>query len=159
MVKRRSLPIKSSGEFLTPVQRGHISSEEYLELFLVTLLALNYRKNAESSIRATPSTEDVTQARREEVDQVAENKEISILSCGWTHTIVFRVRFHFPLTAQKDKETFSWGKNSYGQLGLGSIDNISVPTPIPVLKNKVITHVACGGDHTIFVEGKCEEFA
>lgn len=38
-------------------------------------------------------------------------------------------------------------------MGLGTVDNATLPISIPTLKGKRITHVGCGGEHSIFVEG------
>jgi alpha-tubulin suppressor-like RCC1 family protein len=49
-----------------------------------------------------------------------------------------------------------WGSNLEGQLGMDKSKhgNLLVPTPIAFFKEKKkITEVACGGQHTLFVEG------
>ena len=49
-------------------------------------------------------------------------------------------------------EVYSWGWNSYGQLGLGNNNNQSEPQLISSLNNKAI-RISCGGYHTIILTG------
>ncbi|XP_065655109.1 alsin isoform X2 [Hydra vulgaris] len=46
-------------------------------------------------------------------------------------------------------EVWSWGKNTYGQLGLGDLSNRCEPTLINKLKGKNIIQVTAGSDHSI----------
>ena len=56
------------------------------------------------------------------------------------------------------KQTFiyGWGRNDNGELGLGSNQNIMIPTPIKSLKNKIISAVCSGGKNSMLLsnEGK-----
>ena len=56
------------------------------------------------------------------------------------------------------KQTFiyGWGRNDNGELGLGSNQNIMIPTPIKSLKNKIIIAVCSGGKNSMLLsnEGK-----
>ena len=44
---------------------------------------------------------------------------------------------------------FAWGKNGYGQLGLGNGLDRPLPTKIKMLCGKSICHIACGEEHTM----------
>ncbi|XP_044285375.1 probable E3 ubiquitin-protein ligase HERC4 isoform X2 [Varanus komodoensis] len=43
---------------------------------------------------------------------------------------------------------FSWGKNAFGQLGLGDTEDRCFPTCVKALEHMNATFVACGGEHT-----------
>ena len=47
-------------------------------------------------------------------------------------------------TLLKDGRVFSFGSNSYGQLGHDSTQNFSTPTEVKALKEKEICQIACG---------------
>ena len=64
--------------------------------------------------------------------------------CGEKHTI----------TLSNDGTLYSFGYNTFGQLGLGHINHVSLPTPIPNLPK--ITQVSCGFNFTVCVD--CEGF-
>jgi len=47
---------------------------------------------------------------------------------------------------------YSWGNNSYGQLGHNSVSSSDpVPIPLPVAISQRVVKVACGGHHTLAV--------
>ena len=47
---------------------------------------------------------------------------------------------------------FSWGNNSYGQLGHSSVSSSDpVPVPFPVAISQRVVKVACGGHHSLAV--------
>ncbi|CAB3376988.1 Hypothetical predicted protein [Cloeon dipterum] len=55
---------------------------------------------------------------------------------------------------------FSWGENTYGQLGLGTAEPIKVPTKISgPLEHKRVVQVACGIDHTLALTSEGEVYA
>lgn len=72
---------------------------------------------------------------------------------------IFTGGYHcFAITQQKvrgeetQKETlYSWGKNNWGQLGIGNEDNTFTPTEVTALGGKKITRIVGGEDHTIFL--------
>ncbi|XP_070265202.1 E3 ISG15--protein ligase HERC5-like isoform X1 [Myotis yumanensis] len=43
---------------------------------------------------------------------------------------------------------YSWGRNDFGQLGLGHTDNEDCPSLIEALDNQKVEFLACGGSHT-----------
>ena len=60
-------------------------------------------------------------------------------ACGNVHTVV----------VSNDGEVHSFGRNNYGQLGLGHNNNVSLPTPIPNLPK--IVEISCGYRFTICI--------
>ena len=56
------------------------------------------------------------------------------------------------ITLSDDGIVYSFGHNSYGQLGLGHFDHVSVPTPIPKLLN--IKKVSCGHGFTFCIDNE-----
>ena len=61
-------------------------------------------------------------------------------ACGCEHTI----------TLSDDGTAYSFGRNSFGQLGLGHNNDVSLPTPIPNLPK--INMVSCGWNFTVCVD-------
>ncbi|KAJ6655417.1 hypothetical protein lerEdw1_005414 [Lerista edwardsae] len=43
---------------------------------------------------------------------------------------------------------YSWGKNAFGQLGLGDTEDRNSPTFVNALEHKKIVFISCGGEHT-----------
>lgn len=60
------------------------------------------------------------------------------LACGQAHTFVLTV----------SGALFGFGRNSYGQLGLGNEVNHTYPVQCKNLRDHKIVYVSCGGDHT-----------
>ena len=54
---------------------------------------------------------------------------------------------------------YLWGKNSSGQLGLGSTDNVYNPTLVDIPKGETIIGGACGNNHTLLYSSKGSLFA
>ncbi|XP_014260562.1 X-linked retinitis pigmentosa GTPase regulator-like isoform X2 [Cimex lectularius] len=63
------------------------------------------------------------------------------LSCGDEHTVV----------VCKKGRVFSFGRNAFGELGLGSRTAVARPNCIKTLKPLKIVHVASGRGHTLFL--------
>ena len=51
----------------------------------------------------------------------------------------------------KDSFLYSWGKNKYGELGLGNLSNTCVPSPITSLDSKLIYSIRPGGRNTVII--------
>ena len=75
------------------------------------------------------------------VDTLKNIQQISYGSCG----------IHF-IFKNSQKQIFAIGNNTYGQLGLGHNNHVSLPTPIPNLPK--ITQISCGFNLTVCVD--CE---
>lgn len=71
--------------------------------------------------------------------RICEDDEIVSVSCGG----------FFTLALMKSGKMYSWGQNSFGQLGLGHLADKNVPQEI-VFKEKIVS-VNCGGYHSIVV--------
>lgn len=51
-----------------------------------------------------------------------------------------------------DGEIYTWGRNSEGQLGLGSRKEQKIPSMILTLNDRHIVEVACGSDFTLVLD-------
>ncbi|XP_039277120.1 probable E3 ubiquitin-protein ligase HERC4 isoform X2 [Nilaparvata lugens] len=51
----------------------------------------------------------------------------------------------------KSGAVFGWGKNCFGQLGLNSDQNQSVPTNLKTLRSIRVKYIACGEDFSVFL--------
>lgn len=50
---------------------------------------------------------------------------------------------------------YSWGRNTHGQLGLGSVcEYIKEPSPLTFLDENIIKDVACGEKHTLILDDR-----
>ena len=74
------------------------------------------------------------------------------IACGIAHSMILC----------KNGEVFSFGLNSFGQLGLGNISTAVVsPTRVPLemYNSPEISHIACGGGHSLLVDSRGILFA
>ena len=72
-----------------------------------------------------------------------ENRQVTVLSCSLYHSVV----------AVLEMEVLAFGRNDFGQLGLGDTSHRSIPQSILRLKGRTITSLACGQYHTCIVSG------
>ncbi|XP_037787011.1 E3 ubiquitin-protein ligase MYCBP2-like isoform X1 [Penaeus monodon] len=63
------------------------------------------------------------------------------VACGLHHTVVLCA----------NGETYTWGSNSYGQLGVGDLISRGSPIMVRLPPNVRVTQVAAGSNHTIFL--------
>lgn len=51
---------------------------------------------------------------------------------------------------------YGWGRNTYGEIGVGSNENVFLPSPIKSLNSQIITSICSGGKNTMILtdEGK-----
>ena len=61
-----------------------------------------------------------------------------------------------PKSAREHKYTknayiYGWGKNKYGELGLGTLSNAYIPSPIILLESQLIYSLKAGGRNTIIL--------
>lgn len=61
------------------------------------------------------------------------------VSCGASHTLILT----------EDNEVLSFGVGEFGRLGLGSSNDITVPTPIDTFADLDITQVVASGNHSM----------
>ena len=71
-------------------------------------------------------------------------KRIKSLAAGYDHCFAL-------VTLHGKIDVYSWGANSYGQLGLNHSEDVSTPTYVKALSAIRVNSVACGGQHTIVV--------
>lgn len=48
-------------------------------------------------------------------------------------------------------DVYVWGHNTWGQLGLGHLDNVPYPEPVDAMRESTVSHVACGGHHLVLL--------
>ncbi|XP_064119634.1 E3 ubiquitin-protein ligase MYCBP2-like isoform X5 [Macrobrachium nipponense] len=63
------------------------------------------------------------------------------VACGLHHSVVLC----------SNGETYTWGSNSYGQLGVGDLISRGSPVMIRLPPNVRVTQVASGSNHTVFL--------
>ena len=51
----------------------------------------------------------------------------------------------------KDVYLYSWGKNKFGELGLDTLSNKNIPSPITSIKSQSINSVKSGGRNSIIL--------
>ncbi|CAN0181540.1 unnamed protein product, partial [Discosporangium mesarthrocarpum] len=61
------------------------------------------------------------------------------VACSYFHTVV----------VTDSDQVFAFGRNDFGQLGMGDKHDRLQPTPIERFQGKSITAVACGQYHTV----------
>ncbi|XP_065063407.1 probable E3 ubiquitin-protein ligase HERC4 [Rhopilema esculentum] len=74
-------------------------------------------------------------------------KEITALSSLPIYMIAAGGSHSFALTVSGT--LFAWGRNKFGQLGLGDDKARSIPEEVKSLRSKFITYVCCGEEHTV----------
>lgn len=76
-------------------------------------------------------------------------KTVAAVACGDTHTLV----------ATDEGELFTFGRNSNGQLGLGSMVDSLIPQKVEALAGKKVTGVAAGAEHSVICTDTGEVWA
>ena len=51
----------------------------------------------------------------------------------------------------KDIYLYSWGKNKYGELGIGNLSNVDIPSPIISFDHQFIKSVKSGGRNSLIL--------
>lgn len=69
------------------------------------------------------------------------DEKIVDVSCGYYHTVVI---------TEKGK-LITWGRNDYGQLGIGSKDHKNTPQYVPLPLSSKIKYTSCGCYHTLIL--------
>uniref|UniRef100_K3WGV0 BTB domain-containing protein n=1 Tax=Globisporangium ultimum (strain ATCC 200006 / CBS 805.95 / DAOM BR144) TaxID=431595 RepID=K3WGV0_GLOUD len=79
-----------------------------------------------------------------------EHAVIPKLACGYYHSVA----------VTEDGAVYTFGRNDYGQLGLGHTKNVATPTLVETLARVRIVQVACGCYHTLALsdDGKVYPF-
>eukprot|EP00741_Cyanophora_paradoxa_P003473 tig00000711_g3373.t1 len=81
--------------------------------------------------------------------RLLRKKGVRDVACGADHTVV--------VTYQG--EVYAWGRNMYGQLGLGTLADHDTPTLVSALHGKQVRQMACGAMHTVAVMEDGEVYA
>ena len=66
-----------------------------------------------------------------------ESDEISILILGGEHCLVL-------ISSRKERKVFGWGRNDYGQIGIGNNSHQNLPKEILFFQGKSVKLIACG---------------
>ncbi|ETV65188.1 hypothetical protein, variant 2 [Aphanomyces astaci] len=66
---------------------------------------------------------------------------VQAIACGSRHTLAITSEF----------TVLSWGWNMYGQLGLGHLDTVRIPTEIPSFLGHKVVQIVCGFRHNFAV--------
>jgi alpha-tubulin suppressor-like RCC1 family protein len=72
---------------------------------------------------------------------------------------IFIYLFYYFFITFKTGEVFTWGRNSYGQLGLGDVNHRFSPVRVTALEPFNIVNICAGSFHCLFVSSKGDVFA
>jgi hypothetical protein len=67
-------------------------------------------------------------------------EKVKAISCGLRHALVLT----------ESGCVYSWGQNSFGQLGVGDFKNREIPTLV-ILNNEIIEKISCGQSHSLLL--------
>lgn len=85
-----------------------------------------------------------------ETFDIKQNKKVSHIACGYEY--VFAI--------QNNKIVYSWGRNTHGQCGIGSVSNkVEEPHMISFFDSHVLKEVVCGERHTLILDDKGDVYA
>jgi len=68
------------------------------------------------------------------------------MSSGWNHTLAL------------GEHLYSWGRNCYGQLGVGDKMDRDYPSIVQALKGKQLIALVCGSEHNVVLTVNKELF-
>ncbi|KRX08548.1 TRAF-like protein [Pseudocohnilembus persalinus] len=81
---------------------------------------------------------------------IKNNRIITSISCG----------YEYCMAVENKRAVYAWGKNSDGQLGIGSINQFSYkPTQVQGLNGNLIRQIVCGETHSLFLTEKGQAYA
>ena len=141
---------------LPPQPPAPIKSEEICELRLAALMVLaahHYRPSPAAITAASTSTNTARDAK--ESDKQQQQQQITPLTpqptppqgrfnricCGYNHV----------LAVTESCELYSWGSNTYGQLGHGTTFGVCYPKRVERLAGDPVLRIAAGGAHSFAV--------
>ena len=78
-----------------------------------------------------------------EIVDLLRDQPVKNVACGCEHTV-----------AVTEHDVYAWGSNEHGQLGQddgNKAQMLTVPRPIRILHEKMVTQVICGKYHTLAV--------
>lgn len=88
---------------------------------------------------------------------------IAFIACGGHHTVVISKSGKFKLYLRRGLHAyptfrylfagavFSWGRNTFGQLGLIDTQQRSLPCQLRTLRNSKVCYAACGENFSVFL--------
>jgi len=88
---------------------------------------------------------------------VDKNMKILDICCGDSHAMCL-VEYHYS-SVNKHSNCYSWGRNSFGQLGSGDTVDQPVPAEILMLKGIEIVGIACGNLFSVVWSTKGKSFS
>lgn len=69
-----------------------------------------------------------------------------------SHENILEICYHSHLTVLvRSGAVFGWGKNTFGQLGIGSEENHCYPVQLKTLRSIGVRHISAGEDFTVFL--------
>ncbi|XP_077157029.1 putative E3 ubiquitin-protein ligase HERC3 isoform X2 [Paroedura picta] len=80
----------------------------------------------------------MSSAREPQLVQALEGIPLAKIAAGGSHSMAVSL----------SGSVYSWGKNAFGQLGLGHTEDRFLPTYVNALEHKKTVFVSCGGEHT-----------
>eukprot|EP01130_Rhizamoeba_saxonica_P000173 TRINITY_DN10170_c0_g1_i1.p1 TRINITY_DN10170_c0_g1~~TRINITY_DN10170_c0_g1_i1.p1 ORF type:complete len:1458 (+),score=309.36 TRINITY_DN10170_c0_g1_i1:148-4374(+) len=128
-----SIPIRNDSE-------KKVREEEFIELFMEILIILNYKKSASRRRRVLSFSREIS--KYETKSQISQTIRIKKISAGMNHV----------LAISDNGEVYSWGKNNFGQLGLGHNETMYNPEKVEYLSGVYIVDIACGGEHSLALD-------
>ncbi|XP_054846444.1 probable E3 ubiquitin-protein ligase HERC4 [Eublepharis macularius] len=81
---------------------------------------------------------EMSSAREPQLVQALEGIPLAKIAAGGFHSMAVSL----------SGSVYSWGKNAFGQLGLGNTEDRHSPTYVNALEHKKTVFVSCGGEHT-----------
>ncbi|KAL8206719.1 UNVERIFIED_CONTAM: hypothetical protein K2H54_021411, partial [Gekko kuhli] len=81
---------------------------------------------------------EMSSAREPQLVQALEGIPLAKIAAGGSHSMAVSL----------SGSVYSWGKNAFGQLGLGHTEDRYSPTYVDALEHKKTVFISCGGEHT-----------
>ena len=78
------------------------------------------------------------------------HKPVEVKALSGRGVVKITAGLHHSLALTSDGRVFSFGRNNYGELGMGNLDELRVPTQVPSLAD--IVDIACGSTHSLAVD-------
>ena len=82
--------------------------------------------------------------------EALSKKFVTTVGCSYYHTV---------FACSDELETYSCGRNDYGQLGLNHLDDRNIPALIEALNGKKIISIGCGQYHTVVASNEGDVYS
>lgn len=146
-----------------------MTSDLATETYFYTLMALSQERESlgksEPSLISTfePATSVAPESQFSASSTPPSEKRkivVTKVACGWNHVlaltgmlalIIYPLHNIFPylMIFVAEGNVFAWGRNSHGELGIGSTEDQRSPVLVAGLVGHGITHIAAGGRHSV----------